>query len=294
MIVPKYVFCSRILPFLAAALLMVLSAVATAGTSGTDGGNLHWAYSSFFGTGVYRVGDNKSVTVLNPTARWRYTEADYEQGGERQLGWNFRLPMAVGLHRFDLDDIPGIVDPDNVGSISVTPGVDLDIPVTERWTLRPSANLGWGSLTDGSESAWTYWLGINSRYRFNTGNLQWALLNSLSYVGYNPSQDRNEDMFPLMTGLEFAYPLPWKLAQNPLEVNWHVTYTVYHNNLDYIVQRQQIVKAVDQWQAGIALGRQGQRLQFWRFKFDRVGLTFNRAGNDVSGVKLYFRSVFDW
>lgn len=272
----------------------MLSPVVAAGTGGSDGGNLHWAYVSYFGTGVYRVGDNKSVTVLRPTARWDHTQAAYGAEGERTLGWKFRLPIAVGLHRFDFDDIPGIIDPDNVGSISVTPGVDLDIPITDSWTLRPSANLGWGSLTDGTETAWTYWLGVNSRYQFNTGKLGWALLNALSYVGYNPNEDRNEDMFPLMTGLEFAYPLPWKLAQNPLELNWHITYTAFYNNLDYIVQGQQLVKAIDQWQAGVALGRQGQRLQLWHLKVDRIGLAFSRAGNDFSGVKFYFRSVFDW
>lgn len=97
-----------------------------------EGGNVHWAYASYFGTGTYELGNSKTVTVLRPTPRWTYRQGAFEEDGSRTLGWRFRVPVAVGFHKFDFDDLPGIIDSDNVGSVSVIPGVEMDIPVTRR------------------------------------------------------------------------------------------------------------------------------------------------------------------
>ena len=202
--------------------------------------------------------------------------------------------MALGFHKFEFDDLPGLIDPDNVGSVSVIPGIEMDIPVTRRWMLRPSLNVGWGKLTDGSESAWSYWAGIRSRYTWNMGKLEWSLLNSIGFVGYTPDADKSEDMFPLMAGFEWAYPFSkLKLGNDPLKLSWHVTYTAYQNDLDVVVQRQDIARVTDKWQAGLALGKAGKKMEFWKFSLDRLGLAYERGGNNLSGVKIYFRSVFD-
>jgi hypothetical protein len=259
-----------------------------------DGGNVHWAYAAYFGTGTYELGDSNKVTVLRPTSRWTYRDSELREDGSRTLGWRFRFPVAVGLHKFDFDDLDGLIDPDNVGSVSAIPGIEMDIPVTQRWMLRPSANVGWGTLTDGSESAWSYWATLRSRYTWNTGKLEWALLNSIGYVGYTPDDDKSENMFPLMAGLEFAYPFStFKLGKDPLKLNWHIAYTNFQNDMDIVVQRQDIARVSDKWQVGLALGKQGKKIELWKFRLDRIGLTYERGGNNLSGVKIYFRSVFD-
>jgi hypothetical protein len=278
--------------------LLILLWLFSAPILAQDGGNVHWALASYFGTGAYKVADNKEVYVIRGSPRWTIRDAEYDDSsGERTLGWRLRAPVAVGLHKFDFDDWPDIVDPDNLGSISLTPGAELTIPISQRWTLTPYANVGWGSLTDGSESAWIYWGGVKSLFELpKLGKLDWYLLAGVSYVGYSPNEGKQEDMAPLMVGLDFSYPLPdrFSLGGDALKLNWHATYTYYEKDLEFIFQRQSVERVTDAWEVGFSVAKQGKRLSLWRFNFDRVGIGFAESGSGVRGVKFYFRSVFDY
>ena len=114
-----------------------LSVAANAQTA--DVGSVHWAYSSYFGTGWYELRDNRDVFVLRMAPRWDLREAELADDGQRTLGINFRLAITTGLDNFTIVDIPDAVSSDNLASLSITPGVDITIPINERWTLRPYA-----------------------------------------------------------------------------------------------------------------------------------------------------------
>jgi len=261
-----------------------------------DAGNVHWAYSSYFGTGTYQLGDFATVAVVRPNPSWTFRESAIDDDGNRTIGWRLRVPVAIGYHAFDFRDISEILDPGNVVTVSVTPGVEMDIPVTRRWLLRPLLYGGWGTVTDSSETAWTYWTGIKSRYTWNTGKLEWSLLNSISYVGFNANEDNTEGMVPIMAGFEWAYPFTnWKMDNDPLELSWHLAYTSFQNDMDlppFLDPNTE--RVLDLWQVGVALGKQGKKFEFWKFKWDRIGLAFEAGGGgNLRGIKIYFSSVFD-
>lgn len=258
--------------------------------------SLHWAYASYFGTGWYSVGDNRDAYVLRMTPRWKYREASISESGDRSIGIFFKFPVTAGLETFDLDDPLGAVDPDNLASLSVTPGIDIEIPLTQRFTLRPYAAIGWGSALDGSESAWSYWAGIRSRYSFQSGKLDWALLNSVAYVGYTPSEGSTEVFCPLMIGLEFEYPLGEKKdEEGAWLLYWHGTYTSYAHNLDFLSPDSSGVQPIsDEWEVAVALGKKDQRMQIWFMNFDRLGLGYRTSSDgQLRGITFIFRSVFD-
>ena len=282
------------------ASLLLLSACVTlpvplARAQDFDSSSVHWAYSSYFGTGWYRVNGNRDVFVFRTIPRWELREAGIAEDGTRKVGIELRFPITAGLNSFIIDDFAGTVDPDNLASLSVTPGVDVTIPVTPRWALRPFASLGWGTILNEDESAWTYWTGIKSRYTFHSGKLDWALLNSLAYVGYDPRDGPSDDFWPLMAGLEFDYQLgTFWLSGDPVVLNWHATYTTFENDLDILQESGSTRAITDQWEIGIAFSKKDQRIRIWRFHFDRLGLAyrFSTAG-DLEGINVVFRSVFD-
>ena len=260
-----------------------------------DRSSVHWAYSSYFGTGWYRVDGQRQVFVLRTTPRWALRTPAIADDGTRTIGVEFRFPVTAGLNSFILDDLSGTVDPDNLASLSVTPGVDVTFPVTSRWSLRPFAAIGYGTIINDGESAWTYWAGVKSRFTFQHGKLDWALLNSLTYVGYQPSVGSSESFWPLLAGLEFDYPIGtyWP-GGDPVILNWHATYTRFQNDLD-LVSDSGLTRAItDQWELGIAFGKKDQRIRIWRFQFDRLGLAYRFSSNgDLEGISLVFRSLFD-
>jgi hypothetical protein len=259
---------------------------------------VHWAYSAYFGTGWYQVSGDRDVFVLRMTPRWNIRDADYSADGERTIGIELRFPITLGLDRFDLDNLPDAVDLDNVASISVTPQVDITIPVTARWSLRPYAAVGWGTVLSGDESSWTYWGGVKSHYSFKNGNLDWALINSVSYVGNTPSEGESEYFLPLMAGLEFDYPFgERKLAGEQLMLSWHGMYTSFESNLDFILDEGPLSPSeaiTDQWEFGISLRKQTSPIKIWFMNFDRLGLAYRfSSSGDLKGISFVFRSMFE-
>ena len=124
---------------------------------------VHWAMGAFFGTGWYRVDNNRNVYILRVPPSQTLRESSMNANGERTLGIEIQYPVSFGVHNLDaLDDF---LDFDNYATVSFTPGIQVEIPVTEKWYLRPYANLGWGTETKSSDSAWIFYGGVKSRYR---------------------------------------------------------------------------------------------------------------------------------
>jgi len=257
--------------------------------------SVHWAYSSYFGTGWYQVAGDREVFVVRGTPRWEMREADFSADGERTIGIEFRFPVTGGLDNFSADDIPGAVDLDNIASLSVTPGIDITIPVTERWRLRPHVAVGWGTALDGSESAWTYWAGINSRYTFQNGKLNWALVNAVTLVGNSPNNGPSDDFWPLMAGLEFDYPFGNRLLDNEqLYLSWHGMYTTFENDLDQTISDGSTEPITDQWEFGLSFRKEKEPINIWFLRFDRLGLAYRYSSSgDLKGISFVFRSVFE-
>lgn len=256
---------------------------------------VHWAYSSYFGTGWYKVRDERDVFVLRLAPKWVLREANLSDDGERSIGIGFRLMLTAGLDSFSIDDLPGAIDSDNLASLSAMPGIDITVPVNERWTLRPQAAIGWGKILGESISAWSYWAGIKSRYTFEKGDLDWALLNSVAYVGYTPSDGPSAEFWPLMTGLEFDYPLARKKAgSEQFFLSWHGTYTVFGSNLDLDFITGVTDPIRDQWELGFSVHKGDSRIQIGWLKFDRLGLAYRvSSSGNLKGISLVWSSVFD-
>ena len=111
----------------------------------------HWAYASFFGTGWYKINDQRSTFILRASPRWTVGDASISEGGEREIAYTFRVPLTMGFANLDFEGIPGFLDPDNYTTASVGFSVDADIPITRRFSVRPSGEVGYGTILDESE-----------------------------------------------------------------------------------------------------------------------------------------------
>ena len=256
---------------------------------------VHWAYSPYFGTGWYQVRDDRDVYVMRIAPEWSLREAEIFDDGQRKVGIDFKLMLTAGLDSFSFDDLPGAIDPENLASLTATPGIDITVPVSQRWSLRPHVYVGWGKLLGESNSAWSYWAGVKSRYTFSETRLDWALVNSVAYVGYTPSEGSAADFWLLMAGLEFDYPLgDRKAGGEQYFLSWHGMYTTFGDdlNLDFIVGVSDPI--TDQWELGFSVHKGESRFEMGWFRFDRLGLAyrFSSTGN-LKGISLVFKSAFD-
>lgn len=276
-------------------LVVTLLLPAVAISQESSSASVHWAYSAYFGTGWYRVSGDRDVYVVRMTPRWTWSEPSFDGPDKRKLGLYFKTPISVGLDSFDYDDILGAAELDNVSFLSVNPGIDIEFPINDIWSLRPYASIGYGQEFDGSDSAWTYWAGVKSRVSFQAGKLNWRLLNQVGFVGYTPNEGPDDAIWPATAGLEFDYPVG---ASRPdgdqLLLHWRATYTLLGDDLVFSGNPAGDRAITDQWEIAGAIGRRDSRIPIWFLNFDMLGLGYRFSSNgDLQGITFVFRSMFD-
>jgi len=282
--------------YVARCCLPLLIAVAPIAAAQTEP-SIPWAFGAYFGTGYYELGTGEETYVLSVRPSWRWREANFDEQGKRSIGVEFRVPVAVGAYRLDDADLAASLQLDNVSTLSVVPGVEIEVPMGERWSLKPLAYVGWGTHTDGDDSAWIYWAGIKSRLRFGDEDFDWALVNALTYVGYSSDANEHGNALPLLTAFEFGRPLgDKKIADQQVRLHWHIGYTDYLNDIELLRSRPDVlpVQMDAEWEIGMAFSTGEEPLRLWRLKWDRVGVVYRvSADGEFRGVGLVFRSLFD-
>lgn len=255
---------------------------------------IHWAMGAFFGTGWYQVDASRTVYVFRIPPRQTVRRSSFDEDGKRKLGVEIQYPVSIGLHQ--LDDIPDFIDFDNYGTISFTPGVQVEIPVTKKWYLRPYVHLGYGVETETSDSAWIYYGGLKSRYRLGSGRADWSLLNGLYFAGYKPEYESRGQYGSFMTGIEVNQPLSrFKLGGDDLFLNWHLTYNYLFDHLNFHVDEDRVESVNDQWELGIALGKGRKGMKIWFLTFEHIGLAFKTSSNGkFKAISFNMRSPFTY
>ena len=255
----------------------------------------HWAYASFFGTGWYKINDQRSAFILRASPRWTVGDAGINDDGGRDIAYTFRVPLTVGFANLDFEDIPGFLDPDNYTTASAGISLDADIPITDRFSVRPSGEIGYGTILDASEYAWTYKAEIRSRYTFQTGNLDWALLLSIGLAGYDPNRGVSDDFSFAAAGAEFAYPVSWfSREDSQTMLYWHVSFTDFLDEIEIRTGIQEFDSVANYWQIGAALGKRDQPVRIWFLSFDRLGLAYKiSASSELRGISFVFRSLYE-
>jgi len=282
------------------ALLIACSLSCCAALADETPAPIPWAYSAYFGTGVYEFEDGETSYIIRAAPSWRIREGSLDEQGRRTIGWRIRVPIAFGLHEFDTSELVAAVKLDNVSTITAVPGVEVDIPMTQRWTLRPFGAFGYGTQIGGDSSAWVYWAGLKSRVTFSADGFDWAIVNALTYSGYTDGKGASgvrtsSRVLPLLTAFEFDRPIEKKIGGEPVHLYWTFGYTDYLANEPLLLGS--FVTSVhidDEWEVGMAFSRGKEPLKLWRFRWDRVGLAYRFSSDRrFQGISLSFSSIFD-
>ena len=272
------------------AWLLLVAAPALAETD--EAGAIHWAYGSVMGTGWYSLDGERDVYVLRIPPKWRYQGASIDADGHRRPGIEFRFPVTLGLHR--IEEFDDFLDLENFGTVSFTPGVEVEYPLSERWWLRAYGHLGWGREVSGSESAWMYDAGIKSRFALRKGQLDWAVVSEVFVSGYDSNEQVDGSLGGLMLGADFAYPVAFQLGLGqPLNLTWDVTYSWYADDLTFRTRTNARRSIDDEWRIGLALARRDGPVPVWLFNFSQIGLAYRFSSDGAfRGITVNFSAPF--
>jgi len=256
---------------------------------------VHWALAAFFGTGWYQVDENRSAFIFRIPPRQTVRQSGWHEDGKRKLGVEIQYPLALGIHQ--LDDIPDFIEFDNYGTITFTPGVQVEIPINRKWYLRPYAHIGAGYEKESGEWAGIWYGGLKSRYLLGESDrLRWSLLNGIYYAGYKPEFEDRGGYASIMAGLEFNQPMGrFKLGGDQVFLNWHVTYNYLIDRLNFHVDEDRVESIDDQWEIGLALGKGSQGVKIWFITFEHVGLSYKWSSNGhFKAISFNLRSPFTY
>jgi hypothetical protein len=201
------------------------------------------------------------------------------------------------VHEFSGFDSIDAIRPQSVSAVSIVPGVHIEIPMADRWSLKTLAYAGMGTEIRSSVDAAIFRLGLRSQVRFDLRNTEMSLVNGLERIGYSDSNSVSDAINLLTTGLDFSRPLRRKkLGGEPVVIHWHAMYTSYLDTfgLDLSDTALEPDSFGSEWELGVSFGKRGDRLRLWKIRLDRFGFAL-RIGSrsEFSGVKIVFRSLFD-
>lgn len=234
---------------------------------------VHWAYSSFLGTGWYQVDSGLDVYVLRAPLSWDWRATDPAKKGAAGFGLTVDLPVTFGLQQ--VDGFDELLDIDNIGTVSFTPGIEAEWAVTERWWLRGYTHLGWGIDTQGDEQAWVWDLGLKSRYTVGNPEQPVGLFTEIFAAGYWPDEGSASSLGGLGAGMDFRTPLAWhNSGGQQFELAWDLSYRWYGDQLTFNTTLQDSTTITDEWRLGAALALRERRIKIWLFEFDQLGLGY--------------------
>lgn len=257
---------------------------------------VNWAYSAFLGTGWYQVEDELDVFVLRAPLSWNWQETNQAGKGLAGVGFTLDLPVTFGLYQLEFFD--DLLDSDNFGTVSFTPGVTAEWAVTERWWLRSYGHLGWGIDNRRDESAWIWDAGIKSRYVVGKEDLPVGLFTEVFTAGYRPDNAVANGVSGLGAGVDIRYPVSWTSnAGDPLDFVWDLNYRWFGNELEFNNFREDNTSTrteiSDEWRLGAAVALRERRIKIWFVELDQIGLAYRISSDgEFRGLTINVSGAF--
>lgn len=248
----------------------------------TDDQNLvNWYYAHEFGTGAYKVGDT-TVQIFRVPLSLTFREMTEERWGVK-----FILPFTFGYHNFkyEIEDIIDKVFEEDFATVTITPGMELEIPFYYQSTLFPYLYAGYGNETDNGTNAWIYGSGVRLLKDYPWRASKIVLGSAFTYSGYKSSDGQQRATTSLRLGVNMITPLKLKLLNKTPAVGTHFIMFFYFDELDFESEEErQPIQLSNEYEIALTLGTK-RPMSFLGMEFDRFGLAY-RWSDDLQAIRL--------
>jgi hypothetical protein len=239
---------------------------------GADGERdlINYAYLSDFGLGGFDVEERQVRAFQIPFS--------YQLRPMQEDKWGIKLlfPVIIASAEADAIDADGIELPFDSKVTAVNPGVELQIPLSPKWALKPFGSEGRGALM-GS-------LGLKSRYLIPWKKFQFAFGSGVFYNAYKPKDEDRKDFASVGVGWDTIYPLWFTLGGKKTNIGGYFAYYYYFDDLEFERLKSNPIEIDDQFEIGITFGTYGPiRIIWWNLK--RVGIAY-RFGDGLKAIRL--------
>jgi len=221
---PRKVIAACLVAICSAIAICICATRAEAEPNTDRFGGVNFAYSTWVGTGYYRLGDRTSLIL-----RGRWAVPLHESQAQRKWELGLLLEGTIGFY-----DI--FTDVTDVAAITAMPGLILEYPVRENWWLKPFVQIGFGKDFSGGDTALIGAAGIKSLAAFSRANgAVWELGNSL-IIADNSRSDENpsdEGFSFFEIGINRRSPITYRVLDQAAQFNLFFIYTQFISDIEF-------------------------------------------------------------
>lgn len=241
----------------------------------------HYAFANYLGSGIYKT-SGQNATVVNIPISFDIQKNDTES-------LVLRTPISLGFFNFKWSDLPEGDLPDNVGTMTITPGIEYRVKTAEDHEFQTYIDLGYGNnFTSGTNVA-IYSAGVSSLLDLELRQSDPVWVNRLFFAGYASFDGKQSETYSaLQSGIDIGTNIHWRWDWLGVEVEPRV-FAVghwYFDKLRFATPLGEDVLVSNSLEVGATLAFSKPILWEW-MGVDRLGLSV-RAGDGVQVWRLIF------
>jgi hypothetical protein len=237
---------------------------------------VHYAYSNYLGSGIYRT-TGQDVTLLN-------LPFSFEIDKNEKTTYSLRAPVSFGFFDFEIEDIPELDFPDGVGTVTFTPGIQFDYQYTEQLVLQSYIDIGYARNFTTDRDVLIHSMGISSLYSFDVGQYDSIWVSRVYYAAYNGHNYDSEDAYAaIKVGVDTGLPYKFQLLGYKFQPRVFASAFWYFSEVDFqlpigtrlLKDEERKVSLSNSFEFGVTL------------KFDET-IGYSWAGIETLGISYRF------
>lgn len=259
---------------------MIISSTTSQARAGEDPDELfNYSFAVWLGSGYYRVGDaDKRFAVLRVPAAFTLRPADIEKSSLiDRLGFRLLLPAILGYEKETDTNF-------SFGAVALVPGLEVQIPVNQYWTIKPFGQAGAGKDTAGGNVQYVYGGGLRSLISIPWYKFVFGVGNSLVLAEDRDSTSKNSSGFSLVNaGLDVQYPTNLTAFNRQLNVGVFFVANFFQNRVDILRDDGETDRINRLYDVGLTFGFK-ESVSIWKVQLNRVGIDYRWGSQDFRGI----------
>jgi len=204
--------------------------------------------------------------------------------------WGLRITVPVSLGTSELQaatDVGDVVE--SIQSVAVIPGVELLVPVGERWVVKPFAEVGVGDDSRTGDTHLLYAAGIRARGEYEARPFELMAGTAFRYRSPADTDVVKNWYSTVEAGLDAQLPLGFSVGSRSARGGAYAILR-HFSNLEFELVTEGPFDVSWNYEVGLSFSTE-PALQVWKIKLPWIGLGY-RFGDHTRGVRLSFAFPF--
>ncbi len=207
---------------------------------------------------------------------------------DHPVGLRVTFPVSLSSARVEaLGDVQPFIT--NLQAVAIIPGVELVVPLGERWQLKPFAEVGVGAGSANGDLEVLYGTGVRSTGSLPAGRLDLTVGAAAAYKKPATSRTEYDGYSRLEAGVDAQLPLGIKLGIRHAKGG---VYGIVHRFYDLDLGRlgRRPILLGHQYEVGVSFSTE-PALELWKVELPWIGVGY-QFGDVFTGVRLYLAWPF--